>query len=212
MRPVDAMTKRGVPALGRLLRRRLEARTPAVSWRAVARGAADHYGRLAAGLPRERTVGAAMMVRLAAIMAAYHRALLDAGLAEDESTALVGELFWTVYRALSQGPRLYARLRSRDPLRQVEIAFRLTLIFPQAPPGYDIRVRESGGEVFAFDIHRCPVADYLGPLGLLEFCRGAICSSDFALADWWGLHLERPHTLAGGADHCDFRFTKPPHA
>jgi hypothetical protein len=37
-----------------------------------------------------------------------------------------------------------------------------------------------------------------------------ICGLDFAAYDLRGIHLERTQTLAGGAPHCDFRFSRKP--
>lgn len=37
-----------------------------------------------------------------------------------------------------------------------------------------------------------------------------ICGLDFAAYELRGIHLERTQTLAGGASHCDFRFSRKP--
>jgi ubiquinone biosynthesis protein len=60
--------------------------------------------------------------------------------------------------------------------------------------------------VVAFDVRRCPVAEYLSAQGLSELCVEAWCNLDVPLASKWGARLERTGTLAQGAERCDFRW------
>jgi ubiquinone biosynthesis protein len=65
-------------------------------------------------------------------------------------------------------------------------------------------------EVVAFDVHRCPVADYFRREGRAPLCVPTFCDLDFPLARVWGAVLERTGTLAGGAPRCDFRWRPSP--
>lgn len=56
------------------------------------------------------------------------------------------------------------------------------------------------------DMLRCPVAEYLAAHGASDLAVASWCNLDFPLARMWGGELERHGTLAGGAEHCDFRF------
>ncbi len=78
--------------------------------------------------------------------------------------------------------------------------------FPYNAPGYDMRYVDADGGGVAFDVHRCPSADYFRAQGLGNLCRVSWCNLDYPLADRWDVTLARSQTLAGGAAYCDFRF------
>jgi ubiquinone biosynthesis protein len=63
-----------------------------------------------------------------------------------------------------------------------------------------------GEDVVAFDVRRCPVAEYFRAQGLSQVCVDAWCNLDLPLARKWGARLERTGTLAQGAERCDFRW------
>jgi len=83
----------------------------------------------------------------------------------------------------------------------------LFMRFPYNKPGYAIEYVVAGDEVVAFDVYRCPVAEYFVREGLSDLCAVCFCDLDFKLAQEWGLKLHRLHTLSRGGDRCDFRFS-----
>jgi ubiquinone biosynthesis protein len=60
--------------------------------------------------------------------------------------------------------------------------------------------------VVAFDVLRCPVAEFFRREGQPELCVRTFCQLDLPLARVWGGTLERSSTIAAGADRCDFRW------
>jgi hypothetical protein len=72
-------------------------------------------------------------------------------------------------------------------------------------------VEPGPGETFDFGIDYracgfCQFADRHGDAEILKH----ICGLDFAAYDLRGIRLERTQTLAGGASHCNFRFSSKP--
>jgi hypothetical protein len=102
-----------------------------------------------------------------------------------------------------------ARLIARHPVKRLSVATGLFRRFPFNPPGYRMEDVPVAGAV-AFDVYRCPVADYFRAHGLGPLCVRTWCALDEPLAGMWGGALERQGTLAGGAVRCDFRWLPLP--
>jgi hypothetical protein len=182
---------------GRFTREEVK-RILAESWR--------NFEALAPSLPRERTVGSRMNVTLAGATVSIYEALLAAGIEKEEAIRLIADLGWTIYAKWGATALFIARLRTRDPAKRLRTCINLFLRFPFNPPGYVVEHLPADGAV-AFNIRRCPVAEYFRSRDLPELCVGAWCNQDYALAEMWEGGLERRGTLASGAECCDFRFT-----
>jgi len=168
-----------------------------------------HFDDLAPGIPWEPTFGSRMNVALAAMTVAVHRALGEAGIADPEASDLIKEIAWRVYHAWALLPGAFTRLVTRHPAKRLRVATGLFRRFPFNPPGYRMEDVPVAGAV-AFDVYRCPVADYFRARGLGQLCVRTWCALDKALAGMWGGALERQGTLAGGVARCDFRWVPLP--
>ncbi len=164
------------------------------------------YRAASQDVPKEKTVGARVMLRLAVFTIALFRSLQAHGVPAGEARALTSEIAWRVYRMLAWAPWKLTRVISNDPLVRVKAAMDLFMRFPYSRPGYSMGYVGTGKRVVAFDVSRCPVAEYFEREGLSDLCTASFCDLDFPLASEWGLELHRARTLARGADHCDFRY------
>ncbi|RMF21827.1 MAG: hypothetical protein D6760_08645 [Deltaproteobacteria bacterium] len=160
-------------------------------------------------LPQEQTVGARVMVRLAALTNAAFDALLEHGFAEPHARRLTVAVAWQVYRVLARPTWWISRLLARDRIRRVHYTMCMLVRFPYAAPGYRMTLLPPSDTEAGFDVHRCPVADYFRSRGRLDLCAQAFCDLDYALARQWGVQLVRPRTLSRGFALCDFRFRPP---
>jgi hypothetical protein len=133
------------------------------------------------------------------------RALLERGLAEAEARRRTADVPWSVYEKMAAIPWALAQLLERRPYGRLKKATDLFRRFPFRAPSYDIVDVPAERDVGAFDVRRCPVAEYLRAHGLSELCVDAWCNLDIPLAHKWGARLERTGTLAEGAERCDFR-------
>jgi ubiquinone biosynthesis protein len=168
-----------------------------------------HFDDLTPGIPWEPTFGSRMNVALAALTVAAHRAFREAGIPDSEAGDLIKEIAWRVYRTWALLPGAIARLIARHPVKRLSVATGLFRRFPFNPPGYRMEDVPVAGAV-AFDVYRCPVADYFRVHGLGPLCVRTWCALDEPLAGMWGGALERQGTLAGGAVRCDFRWLPRP--
>ncbi len=198
------------PLLAWAIRRAMKDRLPSRELKGMVQGAWRTYAGLAQDLPAEPTLGARLMLRLAALTVALFKAMVTAGLTEAEARERTSQVTWLVYERLAAPPWSFTRLLARDPLARMRRAMDLFMRFPYGAPGYDMRYVQAEGEVVAFDVHRCPVAEYFARQGLSELCVSAFCNLDYPLAEKWGVVLERPQTLAAGGPHCDFRYRPRP--
>ena len=164
------------------------------------------YDELAPRVPREKKLGPHMNVHLAAATVAFQRALVEAGVEESYAIGLTTDCAWTIYERWGRLARRVARIRTRDQAEQMRICIDDFLRFPFTPPCYRFQRSEPEAGTVAFDMHRCPVADYMSAEDASDLCVAAWCNQDFALAEGWGGVLHRTKTLANGDDHCNFRF------
>lgn len=188
------------PAAGRFTRADAD-RVFAATW--------QHHRALASRRPREPTVGARQNVLFACLTVAFFRSLLESGIERAYAIELVGDAAWRVY---ARWGRLAAALTAPvggEPSARLRRRVDLFLRYPFGRPAYEYRDRlEPRGR--AFDMLRCPIAEYMRAQDAADLCVGTWCNLDFPLAEMWGGHLERTGTLAGGAQVCDFRFLAGP--
>jgi ubiquinone biosynthesis protein len=146
------------------------------------------------------------MVRLAACAVSLYRALLQLNIPGEEAARLVSSAAWLVYERMALAPRVLAALVTRDPLRRLKIATDFFRWFPFGPPSYQMKDVRAEAGVVAFDVMRCPVAEFFQREGHADLCLLTFCDLDFPLARAWGGSLERTSTIAVGAQRCDFRW------
>lgn len=194
------------PLLTRPARLALGDRFDAQEIRSILGDAFGDYERHRPTLPREKQAGPRWMVHLAALTAGLYRALLERGLAPGEARRRIARATWLVYERMAAVPWVLARIAGRNPYHRLKRATDLFRLFPFRAPGYDMVDVPSEHDVVAFDVRRCPVAEYLRAQGMSELCADAWCGLDVPLAHKWGARLERSGTLAQGAERCDFRW------
>jgi len=201
---VGRVRARGAPGRGRFRRSDVDdlLRT---AWR--------DYTEREVKLPHEPTVGSRMNVRLACFTMTFFNALLATGAERDYATELVADAAWKVYRLWSQIALALARL---TPGKKTALAFavgkggggshQVSLRFPFNAPGYRIETIAAAAGT-AFDVVRCPVANYFRGEDAADLCTASWCNLDYPLAELTGERLVRTTTLVEGASRCDFRLS-----
>jgi hypothetical protein len=170
------------------------------------------YSKRAERVAPEPTVGSRMNVRLACFTMSFFEALRAVGTEREYAISLVADTTWRVYRLWSAIALGLARLR---PGKTTSLAFavskggeapNLSLSFPFNAPGYLIEAVSSDGGT-AFDVVRCPIADFFRTEGAVDLCTASWCNLDYALAELTHEKLVRTKTLVRGDGRCDFRLT-----
>ena len=146
------------------------------------------------------------MIHFAALTAELYRAILARGISQTEALSLTAGVTRRVYERMAAFPTFVSRLGGRSRRRRLRRATNAFRRFPFGPPAYEMTDVESDADVVAFDVHRCPVAEYFESQELNTLCLEAWCNLDYALAERWGAQLQRSGTLAEGAERCDFRW------
>ena len=174
-------------------------------------GAWARYKADAAGLPSQPTIGSRMNVRLASFTMSFFDELLASGVDRNYAIEIIADAAWRIY-SLWAGIALgamrwsfasktalgFAAVRNsgREPV--------ISLRFPFNAPGYLIEPVAAEHGV-AFDVIRCPVADYFRTHNATDLCIASWCNLDYALAEMTDENLVRTETLVSGNDRCDFR-------
>ncbi len=71
-------------------------------------------------------------------------------------------------------------------------------------------VHEASDDALSFDVTRCRYAEMYRELGIPELGAILSCNRDAALIEGFNpdVELRRTQTLMGGANHCDFRYSR----
>ena len=169
------------------------------------------YDASVVGLPTQPTMGSTMNVRLACFTFSFFEELLAMGTEREYAIELVADATWQVYQVGAGLTTAAARLAHG---KSSALAFAVNkkadgeavvhLRFPFNAPGYVIEtVPIQNGT--AFNVLRCPVAEYFRARGAADLCVASWCNLDFPLGELTHRKLVRTKTLVQGADHCDFR-------
>ena len=164
----------------------------------------------AAEIPHERDAGARLWLLNGALIIGAIQAAIDRGVQRDYAIELVGDAAWIIYRRVMVIPDALVRLTTRDPAKRLKRDTHLIMdVFPFGPKSYCKRwINSDRGGVFL--VTRCPYQELhhklLPPQDARDFCQGTACNLDYPLAEMWGGHLERKHTLVSGGPYCDFRY------
>lgn len=172
----------------------------------------DEYEHLTPSIPKQENIGAALILRGAALTIAFNKTLLAHGFEQASAETLVSAAAWKVYRVMGRIPWLATRVVSRDPHRRLLLATRMFRRFPFGSPSYLWRDLDGAPDVVAFDCLRCPVAQFFSAHNQAPLCVATFCNLDFPLAKEWRAELERKGSIAGGAPRCDFRWRSVPPA
>lgn len=194
---VGRSRREGDPTAGRFTRRDVDA-VLASAWR--------EYEDLRPTIPEEPGLGPKLNVRLAVATLAFHRALVRSGVDDEAAISLISDAAWKVFEKWGLVVRMLSRVLTRDAGKRMPVCVSLFLRFPFSQPAYRFTVETRDDDTIVIDLRRCPVASYFQAAGAGRVCAGTWCTQDFALAQLWGGRLELTGTLAGGADHCNFRF------
>ena len=170
-----------------------------------------NYSKDVGKLPVEPTIGSRMNVRLACFTMSFFNALLAIDTERGYAIELVADAAWRVYRLWSTVALGLAYL---TPGKTTSLAFavgsdddhhgKVSLRFPFNAPGYLIEAVAADSGI-AFDVVRCPIADYFSGQGAVDLCSASWCNLDYALAELTQENLVRTKTLVRGDDRCDFR-------
>lgn len=139
---------------------------------------------------------------------ALYRAMLEHRMPPEQAKQLIEEINWEVFGSGIGASFALSRLRSAK--LQTRIQWILDLMFAMifTNPFHKQAVPSDNG--IAFDVVRCPVAEYFQQQGVPELTRAAACNLDYRMAQIWGVTLNRSQTIAAGDACCDFRFRITP--
>ncbi|MGB7288239.1 MAG: AarF/UbiB family protein, partial [Salaquimonas sp.] len=168
------------------------------------------YAELERDVPLAQNTGAILTTHLAALTLALHRTLMQRGWSETESQKQIYKLGWDIYQRMAELPIELAKTITSSPEKRMRIATDAFRRFPFGTPAYAWRDVATDADIVGFDCTKCPVAEFFSNHDASDLCTATWCELDFPLAEKWGGRLERSKTIAGGHDHCDFRWHLAP--
>lgn len=191
----------------------LRERTPLVDIGAIRCEVMNEFEIVLAQLPYvggDASRMSAFFMRLIGFMA-IGRVLHRHGLAHPDIGAIERETYKAHLMAVPEAERLASGRQFLSPENQAFLREQAARSHANEYPGdfvYDF-VEPGPGDHFEFGINYkacgfCKFARRHGDQDILPH----ICGLDFEAYATWGIRLERTQTVAGGASHCDFRFSR----
>lgn len=154
------------------------------------------------------SLGVNVVLRLFEWDRALYGALLESGVPADDAGRMIREINWMILGPSTALSFSLSRLRSGDLRARVESV--VDLLFALVFTAPFRRIVHPAKDEVAFDVTRCPLAEYFAAQGTPELTRHAACSLDYRMAAQWGVTLQRTRTIAEGHSSCDFRFLVHP--
>ncbi len=171
------------------------------------RSARSWQSRLAPSRPRH-SASVNLMMKHMEWGCALYRALCEHGVDRAGAGSLVESIMSDVDRPVPSVLYRISRLRSSRHETRVEWLLLRVISRRVFSAPFVHRYLDSDDGV-AWDVTRCPFADYFAEQGVPELTAHAACNLDYRAADEIGVGLVRTQTIADGSDHCDFRWKIP---
>ena len=190
-------------AVGRVLSDKLPENTiqefPKEIWRM--------YRQCSENIVTKETFGATVMVKLSLLTLLIYERLIAENFRKQEAITLTSEILRIVYEKLTNRFWIFTRIFSKRPINRVKRAMNFFIKhFPYKSPGYEMEILKTENNVVAFNVYKCPAAEFFKEHKLSELCVKSWCGLDYPLAEKWNVKLERTKTIAKGNELCNFRF------
>jgi len=158
---------------------------------------------------KKETFGATIMVKLSLLTLIIYEKLLAENIDKQIAIQLTSKINWIIYENLTHKFWFFTRLFSTRPIKRVKIAMNFFIkYFPYKSPGYEMEILKTENKIVAFNVTKCPAAEFFKEHNLNELCIESWCNLDYPLAEKWNVKLERNTTIAKGNELCDFKFVE----
>lgn len=158
-------------------------------------------------LTKQKTLGATVMVKYSLFTLIIYDQLLLENIEKEKAMKLTSEITWILYERLTNRFWIFTRLFSKKPIIRVKKAMNFFIKhFPYKSPGYEMKILKTNDDEVAFNVYKCPAAEFFKEKQLSELCTVSWCDLDYPLADKWNVNLKRDKTIAKGYRICDFKF------
>lgn len=165
------------------------------------------YEKRSGDLENKETLGATIMVRLSLLTLLFYERLIAENIEKQKAIEITSELTWVLYEKLTYQFWIFTRLFSKIPIERVKKAVNFSIkYFPYNSPGYEMELLKTKDDEVAFNVYKCPAAEFFKKRQLSELCSKSWCDLDYSLAEKWNVKLERDKTIAKGDELCNFKF------
>lgn len=160
-----------------------------------------------AEVDRQPTLGATVMTRLSLLTLVMFEQLSSHNLSDQEAIRTTSSILWIIYEKITNRFWVLTRVFSRTPIKRVGKAMDFFIkCFPYRSPGYEMQILNADHTEYAFNVYKCPAAEFFIKHNRGDLCVASWCNLDYPLADKWKVTLERERTIAKGDPFCNFRF------
>jgi hypothetical protein len=166
-----------------------------------------NYGTRVVGLKYQPTFGADVMTRLSLLTLMIFEQLCSHGYSDQDAIQATSGMLWIIYERLTMPFWVCTRIFSKTPIKRVGKAMDFFIKhFPYGSPGYEMEILNADHIEYAFNVYKCPAAEFFKKHNRSDLCIASWCNLDFPLADKWEVILDREKTIANGNQFCNFKF------
>ncbi len=165
------------------------------------------YKNRSTSITKKETFGATIMVKLCLLTLIIYEKLISKNFKKQDALQLTYKIIWVIYEKLANKFWVFTRVFSKKPIIRVKKAIYFFInYFPYKSPGYKMEILKTKNNVVAFNVYKCPAAEFFKQHNLSELCVEGWCNLDYPLAKIWKVTLQRQKTIAKGYEMCDFKF------
>ncbi len=165
------------------------------------------YKQRSTRITKKETFGATVMVKLSLLTLIIYERLISENIEKQDAIQLTSKIIWIIYEKLANRFWMFTRFLSKKPIIRVKKAIYFFInYFPYKSPGYKMEILKTEKNIVAFNVYKCPAAEFFKEHDLSELCVEAWCNLDYPLAEIWNVTLQRQKTIAKGYELCNFKF------
>lgn len=158
-------------------------------------------------IEKREMFGATVMVKLSLLTLIIYEIISEENFGRKEAIDLTAKIVSIIYEEVTDRFWFFTRLFSGVPIKRVRAAMTFFIkCFPYRSPGYEMELLQTKDTEVAFNVHKCPAAEFFRERQLADLCTESWCNQDYPLAAKWNVELQRDQTLAKGNEYCNFKF------
>ncbi len=149
-----------------------------------------NYGIRVTDLEKQNTFGSKVMVKLSLLTLMIFQQLVNQKLPDHKAIQLTAKINWIIYEKLTNRFWVFTRVFSKRPIKRVGKAMNFFIkYFPYRRPGYEMEILKTENTEYAFNVYKCPAAEFFNKHDRSDLCVASWCDLDYPLAKKWEVTL-----------------------
>ena len=133
------------------------------------------YKQRSISVTKKETFGATIMVKLSLLTLIIYERLISENFKKQDAIQLTSKIIWIIYENLVNKFWIFTRIFSKKPIIRVKKAMYFFIrYFPYRNPGYKMEILKTEKNIVAFNVYKCPAAEFFKEHNLSELDRKSV--------------------------------------